>query len=252
MTQLPVRKLTPDGLQEFSRLLGDIRAGAITKLDYKVHIEPIAIGQIESQTLPGKSIFVDLDRQFATRFELAEYLYPILTQLNVADLLMEHGLWEWLSLIWLEQLAKNRSGKFAVGAYERYLVVEKRKRYRHLVLGPYEIYHRNRDNPSDALSLLYTKPSQPGELVGQLGAKLGIVQSRAVVSAATKLYLSGSKLRRGAADKGSGSARRFNAVLEQLDRTFDLQSMAPVEFLHLLPEEFDSWKTMAGIRTTKR
>jgi hypothetical protein len=54
------------------------------------------------------------------------------------------------------------------------------------------------------------------------------------------------------ADKRSGSVKRFNAVLEQLDRTFNLQSMDPVEFLHLLPEEFDSWKTKAGIRTTKR
>jgi hypothetical protein len=252
MTRLLIRKLTPDGLLEFSRLLGDIRAGTITKLDYKVHIEPIALGPRWTQTLPGKSLFIDLDHQFATRFELAGHLHPILTQLNVVDLLMERGLWEWLSLAWLEQLAQNKSGKLMVGANERYLVVEKWKRYRHLVLGPYAIYHQYRNNPADALCVLYTKPAQPGEIVGQLGAKLSIVQSRAVVSAATKLYMSGSTPRRGAGGSGSGSPRRLNAVIEQLDRTFDLQSMDPSEFLELLPEEFDSWKTKAGIPTTKR
>jgi hypothetical protein len=252
MTQLTIRKLTPYGSQEYSRLISEIREGNITELDYKAHIEPISLGPRSSQAILGQPVFVDLDRRFATRFELAEYLHPIVDKLNVADLFLEHGLWEWLSLIWLDQLARSDSDELEVGENARYLIVEKWKRYRHLVLGPYAIYHQYRNNPADALCVLYTKPAQPGEIVGQLGAKLSIVQSRAVVSAATKLYMSGSTPRRGAGGSGSGSPRRLNAVIEQLDRTFDLQSMDPSEFLELLPEEFDSWKTKAGIPTTKR
>ena len=251
MSQLAVRRLTPVGREEYEKLLDQIRDGAVTTVDYEVHIHPIAHGTRTSQALPGSPAFVDSDRRFATRFELAEYLHPIVCATGIAEPLLESGMWEWLSLIWFDQLARSKSGALEVGEQARYLVFEQRKRYRHLVLGPYEIYRHNQINPMDAFCLLYTHPALPGELVGQLGAKLKVVQARAVVSAATKLYMSGMQHRKGAMSKGSGSARRFNAVIEQLDRTFDLQSMSPGDFLQLLPKEFDSWKAKAGIPITK-
>lgn len=252
MSQLAIRRLTPAGAVEYATLLDNIRNGSITTVDYEVHIRPIAQGTRTSQALPGSPAFVDSDRRFATRFELAMYLHPIVCATGVAEPLLESGMWEWLSLIWIDQLARSKSGALEVGEKARYLVLEQRKRYRHLVLGPYEVYYHNRDNPQDAFCLLYTRPALPGELVGQLGAKLKVVQARAVVSAATKLYMSGTRHRKGAMSKGRGSARRFNAVIEQLDRTFDLQSMSPTDFLQLLPTEFDSWKAKAGIPTTRR
>ncbi len=251
MSQLAIRRLTPAGALEYATLLENIRNGSITTVDYEVHIRPIAQGTRTSQALPGSPAFVDSDRRFATRFELAMYLHPIVCATGVAEPLLESGMWEWLSLIWIDQLARSKSGALEVGEKARHLV-ERRKRYRHLVLGPYEIYHLYREQPQNARSLLYTKPAQPGELVGQLGAKGKVVRSKSVVTAATNLYLDTKGLRYGAGGDGAGSARRFNAVIEQLDRTFDLQSMTPSDFLQLLPTEFDSWKAKAGIPTTKR
>lgn len=252
MSLLAMRRLTPAGAVEFTKLLDQIREGVLTAVDYDVHIRPIAQGTRTSESLPASSVLVDPHRRFANRFDLAEYLQPIVRATGVAEPLLESGMWEWLSLIWIDQLARSKSGKLQVGERARYFVLEQRKRYRHLVLGPYEIYHHNRNNPKDAFCLLYTHPALPGELVGQLGAKLKVVQARAVVSAATKLYMSGTRARKGAMSKGGGSARRFNSVIEQLDRTFDLQSMSPTDFLQLLPAEFNSWKAKAGIPTTKR
>jgi hypothetical protein len=247
-----MRRLTPAGAVEFTKLLDQIREGVLTAVDYDVHIRPIAQGTRTSESLPASSVLVDPHRRFANRFDLAEYLQPIVRATGVAEPLLESGMWEWLSLIWIDQLARSKSGKLKVGERARYFVLEQRKRYRHLVLGPYEIYHLYREQPQNARCLLYTKPAQPGELVGQLGAKGKVVRAKAVVIAATKLYLNSKGLKFGAGSDGTGSPRRFNAVIEQLDRTFDLQSMTPDAFLQLLPKEFDSWKTKASIATTKR
>ncbi len=48
-------------------------------------------------------------------------------------------------------------------------------------------------------------------------------------------------LKRGAAGKGGGSARRLVRIIRQYQLTYDLNSMNGNEIVELLPDEFAKW-----------
>ena len=52
---------------------------------------------------------------------------------------------------------------------------------------------------------------------------------------------SSGNLKRGAAGKGAGSARRFVRIIRQYQMTYDLNSMNGKEIVELLPYEFAKW-----------
>jgi hypothetical protein len=139
-------------------------------------------------------------------------------------------------------LAPVINGKRKIGEDARYLLQadDYRKAYRHLLAGPYLLFQAHSDDPASVRGLLSTKPDTPGEVYEQLASRKFLVASRAVVSVATQLYLdpSSGKPRRGAGTSGPGSPRRLSDVLQQFDKTYDMQSMSRETLLSLLPQEF--------------
>jgi hypothetical protein len=187
----------------------------------------------------------DADRVFPRRYDMSEYLHGLIAQLGLSDPTRDKGLWAWLALLWFDQLAPANEGSRKVGEQARWLPADNSRRYyRHLVMGAYLIYEANRDRPQRAMALLHQPPHTPGDVVGQLAAYQKVVQSKAAVGAATKLYydINCGAIKRGAGGSGPGSPRRLCTVLEQFDRTFDLQSLTEDRLLALLPAEFDRYK----------
>lgn len=191
---------------------------------------------------------VDVERViFNCRYDAAEYLHRKLADSEIPDLEREKGIWAWLSLFYFDQLCPaDTDGKRKPHENARWIpaIGNFRKYYRHLLAGPYRIYHTHRDAPARALSLLCTPVHRPGDIVEQLLSRQELVTNPAVMEAATALYVNHSDRspKRGASGRGPGSARRLAQVLDQFAVTWDLHSMEHEDLLTMLPREFDRFR----------
>lgn len=186
-------------------------------------------------------------RNFNSRFEAAEYLHECLSDKGIPDLEHDKGLWSWLALFYFDQFCPpGKDGMRKLGEKARWIpeVTNYRNYYRHLLAGPYRIYHAHGDNPARALALLYGPLHQPGDIVEQLASRQELVTNKSIVEAATLLYYDPktNKAKRGAAGRGPGSARRLADIFNQFDVTWDLYSMDSRDLLEILPTEFDRFR----------
>lgn len=225
--------LTPDGLNEAYVAIARVRSGESSGVDLSVFDDP-ALATSSDHQIPDLSklaphsrweLAVELYRMFGTR---AEGLVP--------------GEWSWLALQLFDLLCPATNGRRKVREDARYLLLPEdfRKAHRHLLAGPFLLYMAHQDHPHSIKGLLATRPDAPGEVYEQLASRKFLITSRAVVTVATELYLNESTggLKRGAGGDGAGTPRRLGDVLQQFDKTYDLQAMMPGHLLELLPKEF--------------
>jgi len=243
MNPVRIRRLNETGLVRMEDFLDSFVTTPDRSVDFKQDIWPILTGLDTTSHAPN-IVQADADRQFPRRYDLAEYLHGLVPGLGLQDPTRDRGLWAWLALLWFDQLAPANRGVRKVGERAKWMPESGWKYYRHLVLGAYLIYLTSQDRPQRATALLHNPPHTPGELVGQLAATQDVAQSKAAIGAATTLYYDPQKktMKRGAGGSGAGSPRRFRTVLDQLDRTFDLQSLTEDRLLTLLPNEFERFK----------
>lgn len=180
-----------------------------------------------------------------SRRDAAETITEVLRAADVPHSQAMHdvGMWAWLSAHWVDSLAPvNSDGLRKPGAPHRWVpaTTSWNTYHRHLLLGPYSIYHRYAADPDRAMCLLGSVVSAPGELVEQIAANTQLVTNDNVVALATKLYWDehAKKFRPGAAGKKPGSVRRLVAVLNQFDRTWDFHTSDVDRMLSMLPSEF--------------
>lgn len=245
MNPVRIRRLNETGLVRMEDFLDSFVTTPDRSVDFQQDIWPILTGFDTTAHAPN-IVQADADRHFPRRYDLAEYLHGLVLRLGLQDPTRDRGLWAWLALLWFDQLAPVNRGVRKIGERARWLplIGDGRRYYRHLVLGAYLIYSTSQDRPQRAFALLHNPPHTPGELVGQLAATQDVVQSKAAIGAATALYYDSTRgaMKRGAGGRGPGSPRRFRTVLDQLDRTFDLQSLTEDRLLALLPSEFERFK----------
>jgi hypothetical protein len=239
-----VRELNEEGIRRLVEFLASFRTDAPQGRPVDILTDPRT-----SHELPCE-IEVE-SRNFATRLEAAQYLDEVFQHSNLVGIETNRGMWAWLSLFYFDQLCpadghgRREPKEMArwipeVNNYQRY--------YRHLLAGPYRIYRAHRDCPERALALLHNPLHKPGDIVGQIASRQEYVTNKAVVEAATKLYIEPASrtAKRGAQTKGPGGPRRFAAVLNQLDVTWDLYAMTADEILEMLPSEFNRFKKSAA------
>jgi hypothetical protein len=194
---------------------------------------------------------VDVELQaFPDRFAAARYLHERFTAAGLSDVERDKGLWCWLTLLYFDVLCPpERDGAHRPGARARYVPESAnfRRYYRHLLAGPYRIYRAHRDGPECALAVLCQPLHKPGDIVEQLAARQELVTNRAVMQAASMLYvdLDTRKPKRGSQTKAIGAVRRLTDVLNQFDVTWDLYAAQVAELLGILPEEFDRFRPAA-------
>ena len=188
---------------------------------------------------------VEPSREFRSRLDAGDYLWHVL---GTREVDRDDGLWAWLSLLYFDQLCprdangERRAGERArlfpeTGNYLKYC--------RHLLLGPFLAFRLHRDRPERAMAVLCGPLPVPGEVVAQLTTRLHLISSPQVMQAATELYYDPKvgRIRRGAAGSGSGSARRFATVLNQLGLNWYMQSVPSATICsELLPAEFAKFK----------
>lgn len=186
------------------------------------------------------------NRSFATRLEMIKYLFDVLDESTRMKISRDANFFSWLSLVWFEHLCVlDKNGERDIGEDKRHIAaLNGRDEYRHLIAGPFQIYSVHEGQLGLISTLMATPPHSPGEFVGQIAANMSLMINRPVLAALHHLYYSEEKndLKRGAAQKDKGGARRFVKVLKQLGRNFDFHASSPDELLGLLPKEFDKFK----------
>lgn len=234
---IPLRVLLPEGTRAFGDALDAIRRGEPTDLT-ALRDDP----ELTRTVSDGPLLDV---RQFGNRRAAAEFFFDVLQPYGaeLGDIERHAGLWSWLALAWIDILAPAEAdGSRRLGEQARWIasVDNYQRYYRHLLAGPYRIYRAHRTAPDTAMAVLATPVNAPGDVVEQFASRQEFVANGNLLGAITQLYYDpdNSKIRKGAATKGAGSARRLADVLNQFDLTWDIQGMPSGELVELLPAEF--------------
>lgn len=238
-----LRKFNPNGVQAFKEFLAHVRSGVV--LD-----PPEDLIQADTlSTVVSDQILVP-PWKFPTRFTLGRALCGLFDEPRLGDYRRESGVWAWLAAAYFNELCPDTHGGRRPGETARWIPEEDdfRKYYRHLLAGPERIYRAHRRNPEVAMAVLAQPAHRPGDVAEQLSARQERISNPTVMAVASRLYVRKKTIRRGAAGRGPGSARRFAAVLNQLDLTWDLYDLEPDGLLRLLPAEFDAFRVSSRKR----
>lgn len=189
--------------------------------------------------------FADVEvpvRRFTSKLDLARTIDSTIREELRHALAGNTGIWSWLALLYFDQLAPIQEGRRVVKSVHRYVYsADYRHRYRHLIAGPYYTY---RNHGEFSRLILHPEVHTHGDFAEQLAARSDLLTNPGVVRALDALYFDavrGKPKKGGTNRKRGGTLRRFITVLQQLERTFDLQGMSADELLALLPREFDPW-----------
>ena len=199
-----------------------------------------------AKAITGSTAFEVKD--WATSVDMAKSILAATGNASVNTLLNQNGLWGWLSFVCRDVVyPKRKDGQRKLGEIWRWFPSELgdyQKAQRHLIRMPVLLQYSFGD---DAEHLLLGDPSTPGEVREQLTAQQDMFHPT-FQKAARMLYLDGvtGRLRRGAAGKGGGASRRLRQVRKQLDVTWDLFALSPLQLIEKLPKEFDPFKAKAA------
>jgi hypothetical protein len=241
MTKL--RRLNAKGIEEFRGFLQRIRDGE----EFQASPAVLYIDD-HSQRLP-RAIEIE-SRTFASKFQAAEYLAGILSEVPApAD---DAGLWSWLALFYFDQLSPvDAAGKRRPREDYHYIPsTEGWHRGRHLLAGPYKLFTMHGRN---ARLLLHPPVHQHGAFIYDLGFRRDLITNRGLIEAIDLLYWDAkrNRPRRGATTTSRpGNLRRLITVIQQLDFNYDLYGMRADEILRLLPPEFDAWRPAPLLRVS--
>jgi hypothetical protein len=240
---MKLRKLTSVGIEEFGAYL-DLLETEPTRLMPTQLLENSI-----STDIFGQPTEIEV-KTFGTRYAAAEYLDDILVKSGVLEAERDVGLWAWLTLFFFNELCPPTSaGERELRERPAYIPepANFQRYYRHLLLGPYLIFRAHRDAPKRAMSLLCKPLPIIDDIVAQLASRQELITNRALIEVATELYFDPATgtTKRGAGGKGGGSPRRLAEILQQFDVTWDLYAMQVSEFLRILPNEFDRFRSSA-------
>jgi hypothetical protein len=236
-----LHRFNDEGINRFSQFLDGLSADPNLALPTDLLTDATCVVPVS----PGPEIHA---QHFANRLEAARYLDGVLSSVTGCDVERDVGLWAWLSLFYFDQLCPpDGRGRRKPMERARWLPVfdDHRRWYRHLLAGGYLVYRAHRAYPEAAMVLLHTPFPVIGHFWYQLTSRKEQVTNRAIMEAATELYVQQDRIRpkRGAQTQNTpGSVFRFVAILNQLDPVWDLYAMNKEQILHLLPDEFDRFR----------
>ncbi len=234
-----IRAFNEDGLNEFERLIVEIRNGNMSSL-------PDQLLSDEKYSDVYEPI-INIERvDYKNKNELVPYIVQTLNLRSNKHLYFDKGLWSWLTAFFFENICpSDGNGKRKVNEAAFYVLRDPKnytKYYRHLLAYPSRIFS---ELDESAKIFLIGNFSKRGEITEQFGAYQEIALNKGILDAANILYWdkTTSSLKRGAASKGGGSARRLVRIIRQYQLTYDLNSMHGKEIVELLPAEFGKWNS---------
>lgn len=235
--QFTARTFNDEGLSEFERIIGEIRNGRMKDIPETLLYDEI-FSEIHEPLISIEMV------EYKNKNELVPYLVNQLNLRNNKHLYFDKGLWTWLAAFYFNNICPaDGNGKRKVNEAAFYVLKDPKnytKYYRHLLAYPCRIYSELDDSAKIFLIGTFQKR---GEITEQFGAYQEIALNKGILDAANIMYWddNSKNLKRGAAGKGGGSARRLVRVIRQYQMTYDLNSMNGNEIVSLLPAEFGKW-----------
>ena len=232
-----LRSFNEEGVERFRAAIQAVRDGG--------GIERIHALVTDNRFSSPVSPEIDIDDSFfETAAETAEYLTEKLKPLPYGTILSDCGMWSWLAAFYFDCLCPLQDSRRVPRADDHYIPAQHAWRYyRLLLLGPVGIYLTHGEHAR----ILLAKPAHVhGDLAEQFTSRQDFAQNRGLVAVLDLLYWDVSKGRLKTGSRPNqpkpGTLRRFIAVAQQLDLTYDLQSMSGEQILELLPDEFDRFR----------
>lgn len=242
--QISIRKFNEEGLNEFERIIGELRSGVIKSVPedllYNDHYSEVSEPVVNVENV-----------DFKNKKELVPYLVSSLHLGNNKHLYFDKGMWSWLSALFFDNICPaDGNGNRKINETAFYILRDPKnytKYYRHLLAYPCRLYSELGESSKIFLIGSFSKR---GEITEQFGAYQEIALNKGILDAANLLYWDEAvkNLKRGAAGKGAGSARRLVRIIRQYQMTYDLNSMTGEEIASLLPDEFQKWRGNAILR----
>lgn len=231
---MKLREFNADGIQEAHSFLEALRTGEALPIPFEL-LEDDDLSSELPVSLKG------LANSFESRFDMALRMNTVLAPVLNSPRADSVGMWTWLALLYLDTLAPPKAdGSRKIGDQALYILEPDnwRRYYRHLLAGPCRVMRAHWDELHVTQAILAGKPSVPGELYEQIASRQEVITSAALLRLTRRLYWDASTkgLKRGAASKGAGSARRLAALLLQLDLTWDFVEMTDDAMINLLPK----------------
>jgi hypothetical protein len=184
------------------------------------------------------------DRGFSSRREAAVYLRDLLDPLDNAAVAQDSGLWTWLTLYYFDAICPSSQGTRIVKNDYRYVYESKTQRhwYRHLLHIAWRLVTiaptHNRlflDRPLTSLD----------QITERTLSRLYLIRIPAIFEALDRIYWDDARngARPGIVDPkkvSPGSLRhRLPVRIQQLEKTFDMQSLEADQLVSLLGPEFN-------------
>lgn len=239
-----IRSFSARGVEEFESFLDRYQNGDANEIDAQMLSEDTNLSE-----LVGRGLMIDIPMT-ATKRELAQLVCQAFqdagsTELPIVPSTEYRNMWTWLACSSFH-LIKTRRANRVLNEYSYYVCSQDWNRfYRHRIAGPARIYWLFRDRPRDASLLLHGRADEHSDWEAQLAGRQSRIRNRELISTANRLYWDVERHRpkRGAQTRNrSGTVRRLLAFIDQVDLTYDVNSMTPDQILDLLPPEFDRWK----------
>ena len=235
-----LRILSEQGIEKFREYIQHL------KVDPYISLPALNVYPSSSEFQPV--VEIDENKIFSTKMEMGKYLTDCFRNNEIKHAIWNPALWTWLAYIWFDQLCPAIRGTRKIGETARYICsMEWNRFYRHLVASAYDAYSTHREK---AILFLHNPIHEHNDYLEQFAARNTLVRIfpyTNIIEVAYRLYwnIEIDHPKRGAQSRNKpGNHRRFVKIMAQLELTYDVYSMTPDEILNLLPEEFDSWKTM--------
>lgn len=234
---ISIRTFNEEGLNEFERFIGEIKNNAVQSIPHEL--------LFDEKYSDAHEPIVNIEKvDYKNKNELVPYIVEALDLSNNKHLYFDKGLWSWLAALFFDNICPvDGNGKRKVKETAFYILRDPKnytKFYRHLLAYPSRIFSELNDSSK---IFLIGNFSKRGEITEQFGAYQEIALNKGILDAANILYWDNDSksLKRGAAGKGGGSARRLVRIIRQYQLTYDLNSMDGNEIVDLLPNEFRKW-----------
>ena len=243
MNNYSIRIFNEAGLNEFERIISELKSGNLKSI-------PEALLYSDEFSSANEPI-VNIEKvDYKNKNELIPYLTQQLNLRANKYLYFDKGMWSWLAAFYFDNICPmDGNWKRKINETAFYILRDPKnytKFYRHLLAYPCRVYSELDDSSK---IFLIGNFSKRGEITEQFGAYQEIALNKGILDAANLLYWDESlkNLKRGAAGKGAGSARRLVRIIRQYQLTYDLNSMNGNEIVDLLPSEFSKWQNQAVV-----
>ena len=180
-------------------------------------------------------------RDFSSRGEFARYLDECLISAGIAGDVDEHGMWEWLSLFYIDVVSPaDETGIRKIRDKQRYIWG---RSHRHLLRDPYMLYRQYKAEDSSLVDLVLCYPVYShSHVVEEICARPRIRNSTGALKVARDLFYDDEKsyARHGVTTESNG-IRDYCQFLQNLPAEYDLTTISADTVLYLLPQEFNTW-----------